>query len=291
MVASILVVVALSGCLPASADRGAAPRPPQRSSAPSPPHAVAISTSDDTDRNIGPPPRQPLWSSAPSDSYAVGVITRDALDHYTLSPTESGVRVHGDLPNVDGNTRLVLWRRGLPEVVDGESCAAWTSQGGERVQQGAALRVNREGGKLRAVTVTQNVWFSSSTFNVHTVDTSRAGAPYRIEGQILMSDSFFASGPPPLPWRFCARAMDDTVTLKIWTSSEAEPSWFDPAHTGRVTLPEGWDHAGQFGWYAGHLDPGGHAEFSDMSNWFYGWVQRMVPRPARSTPPTGRAGG
>ncbi|HXH59233.1 hypothetical protein [Iamia sp.] len=292
MVTSILAAVALSGCLPTQTDRGSPPRPRARSSAPSPSDAVGVLTDHETERDIGPPPRQPLWSSAPSDSYAVGVITRDAVDRYTLAPTETGVRVRGEASNVGGNTRLVFWRRGLPAVVDGETCATWSSQGGARVQQGAALRITRDGDALRAVTVTQNVYLSRYAFNVHTIDTSRAGAPYRVAGQIIMTDKFFAFGIPPLPWRFCARALDDTVTLKIWTDSEAEPSWFDPAHTGRVTLPDGWDHEGQFGWYAGHLDPGGHAEFSDMSNWFYDWVQRMVPRPTPATrPPPGRPGG
>jgi hypothetical protein len=163
----------------------------------------------------------------------------------------------------------MVWPKGVSAVTDGESCASWTGRDGEIVQQGAVLRVLRQGSRVRAVTVTQNVTFVQWTFNVHTWDTDRTDAPHRLVGQVVMKDTFFAGGIPPFPWHLCARAVGDVVSFKLWAGSAPEPRWGDTRAGGSVRLPTGWRFPGQTGWYVGHLKAGDHADFDDLSLWTY----------------------
>lgn len=214
-------------------------------------------------------PRRALWSPAPGSTYGMAVLTRDGTDSYETSATEAGLHVEALASNAESNTRLVLWPKGVSAVADGESCATWTSRTGSITQQGAVLRVVRNGTQVRAITVTQNIYLDQRMFNFHTWDSSRAGDPFRQFGQIDMRRTFFAKGTPPFPWHFCARAIGDSVSFKIWTDDEAEPDWGDSVHGGTATLPAGWRQTGQTGWYAGHLKATDHATFDDISLWTY----------------------
>ena len=49
-----------------------------------------------------------------------------------------------------------------PVLPDTESCAVWGGQTGDYVQQGAALRIRQEGSRVRAITVTKNVFFNAT---------------------------------------------------------------------------------------------------------------------------------
>ena len=196
-------------------------------------------------------PRRALWS--PSAGWAIGaaVVSRDGADSYTLTTTDSGLHAEALASNTGGNTRIMVWPKGVTSVTDGESCASWTGRDGEIVQQGAVLRVLRQGSRVRAVTVTQNVTFVQWTFNVHTWDTNRTDAPHRLVGQVVMKDTFFAGGIPPFPWHLCARVVGDVVAFKLWAGDDPEPRWGDRQAGGSVRLPSGWRFRGQTGWYVG----------------------------------------
>lgn len=226
-------------------------------------------------------PRQPLWSADDGRAVVLTTLTRDGDDSYSVAPTAAGIRVAAAPTNTDSDTRALLHRPTSPSVADGESCASWGDRAGAIVQMGAALRIHHVDGAVRAITVTQNIWVSPFTFNIHTWDTSRPGRAFQLVGQVDMRDRFFAFGFVPLPWRFCARAVGDRVEFKVWSRPEGEPGWGDPAHSDGITLPEGWQGAGQVGWYVGHLEAGDHATLDDMSTWAYRPQQSMIPRPRR----------
>ncbi len=215
------------------------------------------------------PSRLPLFTANSSSTYGAGYVTQDRVDRFAISTTGTGIHAQALATNVDGNTRMLIWPKGVDAVVDGESCAVWTGRSAG-AQQGAALRVTRAGSRIRAVTVTQNVYYGAGwIFNVHTWDTAypdRDGNPFRFRGRIEF-DWGFASRP--FPWHVCARVIGDEVELKSWTTREREPAWGDRDHSGRVTLPPGWRQRGQVGWYVGHLEPREHADYAELSTWTY----------------------
>ncbi len=243
--------------------------------------AVALAVVGPTSPSAALAPRQPLRSAADPEEVRVRMLTREADDTYALSADEDHITVRAPDNNVGDNTRLVLHRPGSPSVVDAESCATWADRRGDLVQLGAALRITGVGGEVQAITVTQNIWVSPYTFNVHTWDTARPGVPWRLEGQFDMQHRFFAFGLVALPLHFCARTVGDRVEFKVWSSDEREPRWDDRFHGDGLTLPEGWVHAGQVGWYAGHLGPGDYAELAVPATWAYRRQQFMTPRPRR----------
>lgn len=223
-------------------------------------------------------PRQPLWGSGDPADTTMSVLTRDGGDAYAVLGGPEGLRVMADSGNRETNTRVVVTRPRSPEVVDGESCASWGDRRGDIVQLGAALRATDDGGRVQAITVTQNIWVNPYTFNVHTWDTARDGLPQELVGQIDMRDRFFADGPVPYPWSFCARAVGDRVEFKVWSRSEQEPPWGDVSHSDGVTLPAAWVRSGRVGWYVGHLRAGDHVALDSATTWAYRWTQSMVPR-------------
>ncbi len=223
-------------------------------------------------------PRQPLWGSGDPRDVHVSTLTSDGDDAYDLVSDVTGIRVRAQDGNRRSNTRVVVTRPSSPAVVDGESCARWGDRRGDIVQLGAALRVTDEGGRVRAVTVTQNIWANPFTFNVHTWDTAREGLPLQLVGQFDMRHRFFHDGYVSFPWSFCARAVGARVEFKIWSSTEAEPAWGDEEHSDGVDLPPGWVRAGQVGWYVGHLRAGDHVDLDSATAWAYRRQQSMVPR-------------
>ncbi len=69
----------------------------------------------------------------------------------------------------------------------------------------------------------------------------------------------------PGPWRMCVRAMGTTLSVKLWPTSEREPSWKDDDRVGKVTLPRKFVYAGRAGVYEGYLSPGRTSTFTDLS--------------------------
>ncbi|MCU1352842.1 MAG: hypothetical protein JWM05_2051 [Acidimicrobiales bacterium] len=199
------------------------------------------------------------------------VITPDGTDRFDLSSPGSTALVTAPGTNRDQNLRMVFWPTGARAEPDGQSCATWTGQHGAPGQQGAALRLKLDpSGRMRGVTVTKNIlWGAVWNFNVHTVDTLRA-EPMQKVGDMSFERELRPGGKiRPFPWHVCVRALGATVELKVWTGTEPEPAWGDQTHSGRVQLPAGWAFPGTFGWYIGHIPPGGDARFTDLRTWRY----------------------
>ena len=221
--------------------------------------------------------RYPSFVPSAASTYRTAWLSHDGTDAYAVTATRTTTRVTAGRGNVGSDSRMLLWPRGPWPVADGETCATWTGRTGSLTQQGAALRIVQEGARVRALTVTQNVWVNPFAFNIHTWDTSRSGAPQQTLAQFDMRATFFADRPP-LPWRLCARAQGATVEFKIWSGHEAEPVWGDPARGGRATVPPGFRAPGMFGWYAGHLGRGDHADLSALGLWSFEAPPRSLLR-------------
>lgn len=215
------------------------------------------------------------------------VLTPDGTDRYDFAAVGGTATITAPSSNQDSNLRVAFWPTGSPAVVDSLTCATWTSQRGQNVQQGAALRLESfPGGRFRAVTVTKNIlWGAAWNFNVHVWDTAASPA-YRKVGDFDMGEALRPGGHfKPFPWHLCVRALGATVQLKVWTGSAAEPAWGDKVHTGLVELPAGWEGAGTTGWYIGHLPAGGAARFDDLRTWKYVSGGGTADLGARSTSP------
>lgn len=196
-------------------------------------------------------------------------ITRDAADAYELESVAGTVRVVAPATNVAGpdgsDTRSVLWPPTATATTNQETCASWSGASHAGMQQGLALRVRTTGDRFQAIVVAKNVWYGAAwQMNVYTWDTGRQ--PYfGIHGAVPLHEAYAAAGPmPDAPWRVCARVDLNQVRIKGWWTSEPEPSWDDPVHTGSVQLPLEWVYSGRAGWYAGHVVPGGWMELGDV---------------------------
>ena len=127
----------------------------------------------------------------------------------------------------------------------------------------AADRADR-GERIKAITVTENVWSAAIwIFNVHVWDSTNTGHEFTAVAQFDLSSivgKFWIDdggnvqstlvGPP---WHVCAAVTGDLFRFKVWTGADQEPTWSDPTHVFAATLPDGWDYPGVAGWYIGHL--------------------------------------
>jgi hypothetical protein len=197
------------------------------------------------------------------------VLTADGAGHYTFASAPSNMAVAA-VDSSGGNLRQAFWPSDNPNVYDSQSCAVWGEQTGANVQQGAVLRVAQSGGRVRAISVTKNIWLGAHwIFNFHVWDTGRSPA-YTYIGATDLSDLLVHNGiVTPLPWHFCARVIDGTVEFKVWTANELEPAYGDRWHSGRATLPAGWWYPGKAGWFVGHLQPNDTAVFTDLRTYKY----------------------
>jgi hypothetical protein len=205
--------------------------------------------------------------SAPPAGLRAAVLTPDRTDGYVLRGGADSVTVAAETGNTGGNLRLLFWPSAARLEVDGTSCATWSAATSDVVQQGAALRIGTEpGGRVRAITVTKNVYVHSYwIFNVHVWDTAggtREIASYDLSSVFRFSDDLFVARP--LPWRLCARTRDGRLEFKAWRLAEFEPAWGDPAHGGSVALPADAPASGAAGWFIGHVRPGMSATFTDL---------------------------
>jgi hypothetical protein len=197
------------------------------------------------------------------------VLTSDGPDDYRFVSAPANMAV-ASLDHSGGNRRDAFWPADNPVVTDDESCAIWGEQTGPLVQQGAALRIAQDGSRVRAITVTKNVFYGATwIFNFHLWDTAQA-EPFTIIGATNLEGTLVHFGVvTPLPWKFCARAIDAKVEFKVWPLAEPEPAWGDPTHGGSVGLPADWVYPGRAGWFVGHLDPGDTTVFTDLSTYEY----------------------
>ncbi|HEX2577082.1 MAG TPA: hypothetical protein VHK88_12085 [Aquihabitans sp.] len=225
----------------------------------------------------------PIYDGGAAAPHRYAVLTPDGSDTYAARTTGAGTTVEAPPTNAGVNLRAVFWPDGTASVADGQSCATWTAQLGEVVQQGAALRIRDDGGRVRAITVTGNITFAQrATFNFHTWDTARAGE-LRQFGQHVVTGLVPGGEVVPLPWRVCARTTGDVVELKAWDADEREPAWGDARWGTKVPIPDGWAAPGAIGWFVGHVSPGGAARFDDLRT----WLLETPPPPTPGRPGAG----
>jgi hypothetical protein len=197
------------------------------------------------------------------------VLTPDVADGYSISERSGVITAAAPTQNVGSNLRVLFWSSDAPVGTEGLSCSTWATATSPQVQQGAALRIGDEGGRVRAVVVTKNVALDAYwVFNVHVWDSITN--ELRPVGSVDLTGAFAVAGDPevprPLPWRMCARTEGPAVRLKVWLRSEPEPAWDDPTHAGVVALPADAPTDGVSGWYVGHLHPGMRATFTELAD-------------------------
>jgi hypothetical protein len=210
----------------------------------------------------------PTFDATSTPAFSQRYLTRDGADGYATAAGPGTVRVTAPATNVGTNTRLVLYPPAQPMTVDQQACATWSDQSDLGAQQGLALRVRHDlpEGRWRMVTVVKNVvWGANWNLNVLTWDT-RDPTGWTMHGSVDLAPVFWPDRQlAPLPWRVCARATGDVVTVKGWRVGAPEPAWDDPVAAGTVRLPAGWTFAGKGGWYAGHLAPGQHTTLTGLT--------------------------
>jgi hypothetical protein len=220
---------------------------------------VALATFPTPDPEPTPPPK-----------LLAAVLTPDGSDTFDIVARRGTITATAPATNVGTNLRTAFWFDDAPVEQDGLVCATWAAASSEVVQEGLALRIAQASdGSVRLVSVTKNVTVGANwLFNVHVFDT--ADASYTPIGKVDLARTFELPGDPPtvvpLPWRVCARIEGSTVAIKAWRRAEPEPSWRDPAHSGRVELPDGAPESGRFGWYVGHIHPGMSAVFTELAD-------------------------
>lgn len=214
------------------------------------------------------PIREDTYTTSTPNDVQRWVVTPDGTDAYSLALGPRTVRGSAPATNDGGNLRMVWWPSRAPASVDSESCLTWTRRDSVLAQPGVALRVRRDGGRSRAITVTNNITFGARwAWNTHIWESGR---PFRQIGATYLTQAFgdHPTELPPLPWRLCARAIGSTVELKAWpTSRTSEPAWGDARYGGSVALPPGWVFPGRSGWYLGHLHPGDWSEANEIGSW------------------------
>lgn len=172
----------------------------------------------------------------------------------------------GDTGYRDVNRREVFTQRSTPATGRQTTCATWLRQSDPAVQQGLAVRVRDDAGRVRAVTLTKNVQYRLYwAFNLVTWDTARSGDPWRKIGQFDLSSVVGQSvDPAALPWRICLRATGRHLAFKVWLPGEqARPTWDDDRYVRRARLPRGYA-VGVPGWYVGHLPPDGQVAYGGL---------------------------
>jgi hypothetical protein len=145
-------------------------------------------------------------------------------------------------------------------------CASFASGHGID-QQGIVLRlVNLPDGKIRAITVTRNIWLGVfDVFNFHVWNTEAdPNSPFTLFGSIQISE--LPVRPAIYPLNMCARtvAVTDVVQFVIWTKGQKEPRW-GGSTGGEARIPDDAPAVGRGGWFAGHLIPGSSMTFHRLS--------------------------
>ena len=198
------------------------------------------------------------------------VLTTDGTDGYVYDAIGATIKVFMSRRTAGGgNLRTVFWPADAVSRSDVTSCATWSRESSDRLQQGLAVRISeRRGGAIEAITVTKNVFpFGSWVFNVHVWDS--ATARFRLIASVNLAGALSRPGDPPtpqpLPWRVCARVVGRTFTFKAWRTAIGEPAWGDPQFGGSVRLPADAPSSGYPGGYIGHLQPGMSATFVDLT--------------------------
>ena len=195
--------------------------------------------------------------------------TRSA-DSYTVTAGGSTAAMSANAPVLSSNDRMAYWPSAEAPSKDQESCATWSSQtpsqaNGVFTQEGLALRMATVDGVTRGLTVTKNVYENTNyVLNVHLWDTAWT-TPFRLVKGFNLSSYLVTGGTTAqLPWDVCARVVGSTFQFELWLDGQTPPAWGDATQGGTVTLPAGWDYAGDAGWYIGHFAAGASASYDNM---------------------------
>jgi hypothetical protein len=186
-------------------------------------------------------------------------LTADGADRYHVAGDLASMTATAPASNAGGNTRVAITLAWTPAVRDQAVCATFADASRDIDQEGLVLRWDGTHG----VTVTKGVWASVyTTVNVHRWDTDQPEPFTQIAAFPLTVLGAPAPQAVPLPWRMCASAIGDVVSFKVWPLGQAEPAEGDPCCTGAVAANLG---DGRPGWYAGHLQPGDHLTYTDLT--------------------------
>ncbi|MCB0896479.1 MAG: hypothetical protein KDB43_14095, partial [Nocardioidaceae bacterium] len=213
----------------------------------------------------------PAPGPAPSDAMT-RAVTRAVLTtggpayHYRYDGRRLVVRAGAG--SVDSNRRELAVPAGTRARRDQVSCATWARESSWRMQPGLAVRVADRGGRVRAVTLTKNVFGGTqSVMNVLTWDTGRRGDPWRRVGQFDLAPVLLTTHRRlvPLPWRACLRAQGRQLEFRVWPLGRVDPpTWDDGAFVRRVRLPRAAVYQGRPGWYVGHVPARGTAVYRGL---------------------------
>jgi hypothetical protein len=208
----------------------------------------------------------PTYDAAHPAQLTVHALTVDGADRTIVGYGVGYARIDAPATNIGTNSRVVFWPVGTVAATDQQACATWSDASVDQVQQGLALRVRQDAdGRFRVITVMKNVLYGAVwQFNVLTWDNH--GSPTMSPRGAVNLEPIFRPNDivAPLPWKICAKAVGDLVTLKAWRGNQPEPAWGDPAHGGSVHLPSSWVYPGKSGWYVGHIPPGGFGAMTDL---------------------------
>lgn len=201
----------------------------------------------------------------------VSVLTPNGGDVYEVDGEAGAFEVIAPESNDDINLRVGILPDDAPTSADQGACMTWVGLSGDVTQPGLVLRHSDEGGRVRAVMVTQNVLYAArSNINVHVVDSDTEAILDHVDwadvGQSIGTLPYMRS----LPWRFCARIRGDEVDVKAWPVADPVPPWGVPGYGGTVPLPADAPTSGRPGGYFGHLRPGEVAEAVDLDVWTEG---------------------
>ena len=203
----------------------------------------------------------------PADALAPSVLTAGGPPYHYRYDGHRLV-VHAARGTADSNRRELVVPVGERASRDQTTCATWARESSWRMQPGLAVRVTDRGGRVRAVTLTKNVFGGTqSVMNVLTWDTDRRGDPWRAVGQFDLARVLLTPHRRllPLPWRACLRVRDREASFKVWPLGRVgRPAWSDHAYVRHVLLPRSFDHTGRPGWYVGHVPGGGSAVYDRL---------------------------
>jgi hypothetical protein len=211
-------------------------------------------------------------------SYTGVLITSDATapsNQYDLSAQNgsplSQVSLSADATNTAGNLRTVFYPAGQTPTESGQVCATW--QGPETPdelpQQGLAARIETNPtGVRRGITITKNIWGPAYLMNVNLWTLNTAGTENTLSNittdysAVVTQDG---GAYVPFPWQVCAQVAGNTVTMDVETGTNPPAPFTDTANVKTVTLPDGWDYTGHFGWYIGHMHGGETFNYTNLN--------------------------
>lgn len=198
--------------------------------------------------------------------WTVRTISVDGADDYRWSGSTEQIEVSAPDSNQGINLRQVAAAHATP-TRDQTTCATWLGPVDRKAQPGLALRVREDDGRVRAITLTNNIWSAArQRWNVHLADSSAEDPMDQQADVSLPGFALVLADLPPPPWRLCARVRGTTFQAKVWVPARrTEPSWDDRAFAVSVALPPSWDFAGVPGLYVGHLSPGERTSFADWT--------------------------